>query len=65
MEVMREMVDKGGGGIQMILKKRDGFIFKKIENKNPDFLETEGKFMGIDMKIIVIYMDSDKGKEGH
>ena len=63
-DVMREISDKGGGGIQLVTKKRDGLTFKKIENKNPDFLELEGKLLGIETKMIIVYMDSDKGKEG-
>ena len=63
-ETMRLEPDKGGGGLQILTRKCDGLEFEKIENENRDILEIEGSCLGIDMKIILVYFDVDKGPKG-
>ena len=59
-----ESKTKRGGGLEIILQKGKQFIFEKRENTNKDFMEIEGTCLGIKMKIILVYFDVDKTKEG-
>ena len=59
-----ELKTKRGGGLEIILQKGKQFIFEKRENINKDFLEIEGTCLGNKMKIILVYFDVDKSKDG-
>ena len=47
-----------------MMKKTKNLDFKKIENKNKDILEVEGKCFGNKLRIILVYFDVDKSKKG-
>jgi len=47
------------------MRKKETIHFEQKETKNRNILEIEGKCMGMEMKIILVYIDVDKEKEGY
>ena len=41
------------------MNKAPEIKFKKVKVRNSDFLEIEGKYFGIEMRIILVYFDSN------
>ena len=37
--------------------------FRMVKNANRDFLEIVGKYMGLDMRIILVYFDSNDNQK--
>ena len=56
--------EKKGGGLMILHKQNKRIRFDKIENKNKNILEMEGKCYGLKIRIVLVYFDSDKSKEG-
>ena len=56
---MRERGDKKGGGLHIEMNRLPEIRFKKGRNANRDFLEIEGMYMGLEMRIILVYFDSN------
>ena len=55
----REMGDKRGGGLQVVMNKIPEIKFKKAKNENRDLLEIEGSYYGLGMRILLVYFDSN------
>ena len=56
--------EKKGGGLMLIHRKNHKINFEKVENKNKNLLEMEGKCYDLKVRIVLAYFDSDKSKEG-
>ena len=61
---MRDEKDKKGGGLQIMMERRETVKFEQKETRDKNILEIEGRCMNMEMKIILVYMDVNKGKEG-
>ena len=61
---MRKVEDKKGGGLQILMKKHKQVNFAKRKSMNRDILEIEGRCFGMQIKIILVYFDSNKGESG-
>ena len=53
-----------GGGLMILYNKKKQIKLEKIENKEKDILEVEGKCIGLKMKMILVYFDTRKNKDG-
>ena len=60
----KEQKTKKGGGLEIIMQKGKQFSFEKQTNNNKDFMEIEGTCFGNKIKIILVYFDVDKSKDG-
>ena len=56
--------EKKGGGLMLIHRKNKRINFEKVENKNKNLMEMEGECFGLKLRVILVYFDSDKTKEG-
>ena len=61
---MREKKDRKGGGLMILYRKNNKMNFNKIENKNKNILEIEGRCLGIKLRIVLVYFDVRKGTKG-
>ena len=61
---MRDEKDKKGGGLQIMMERKETVKFEQRETIDKNILEIEGRCISMEMKIILLYMDVDKGKEG-
>ena len=53
-----------GGGLMILYNKKKQIKLEKNENKEKDILEVEGKCIGLKMKMILVYFDTRKNKDG-
>ena len=56
--------EKKGGGLLIVHRENKRINFEKMENKNKNLLEMKGKCYGQKLRIVLVYFDSDKSKEG-
>ncbi|CAL4162554.1 unnamed protein product [Meganyctiphanes norvegica] len=66
---MRDIRDKTkgikkGGGLKILMEKDKNMDFEYITCASNDILDLEGKCFNIDLKIILVYFDVDKGAKG-
>ena len=62
---MRGKDGKKGGGIMVLIPDMEEIKLHKKENKCTELLDLEGEIFGIGIKIIVVYFDANKGKDGN
>ena len=63
---MRERKNtRRGGGLMILYNKNENIKLEKIENTEKEILEVEGKCLELKMKIILVYFDTRKNKEGN
>ena len=61
---MREKEDRKGGGLMVLYRKNNKINLKKIENKNNNIMEMEGRCLGLKLRIVLVYFDVRKGAKG-
>ena len=61
---MRKKNERGGGGLQILMRDCKGVEFEKKKQVNEEILEIEGTCFGMEMKVILVYFDVRKTKEG-
>ncbi|CAL4150581.1 unnamed protein product [Meganyctiphanes norvegica] len=55
---------KKGGGLKILIEKSKQIKFKKVDRKSKEILEIVGVCFGMELKIILVYLDVDKGELG-
>ena len=55
----REEGDKKGEGLHIVMNKIPEIKLKKVKDGNRDLLEIEGKYFGIEIRILLVYFDSN------
>ena len=61
---MRRDNKRKGGGLQIIMRDCKGVDFEEMKQKNEEILVIEGKCFGMEIKVILVYFDVRKDKEG-
>ena len=60
----RERGGRRGGGIQVIYPDDERILLDKVENDSSEILELDGTIYGMDIKMVIVYMDTRKNKDG-
>ena len=61
---MRELRDKKGGGLQILMRKHEQVIMEERRCRSRDLLEIEGRCFGLRVRIILVYFDVNRGETG-
>ena len=60
----RERGGRRGGGLQVIYPDDERVVLDKVENDCSEILELDGIIYGMDIKMVIVYMDTRKNKKG-
>ena len=60
----RKKSEKKGGGLMIGFKEDKKTVMEEIKVESNDILAIEGKIRGCKVRIILVYMDSTKKKQG-
>ena len=60
----RERGGRRGGGLQVIYPDDERIVLDKVENDSSEILELDGTIYGMDIKMVIVYMDTRKNTKG-